>query len=277
MIRAMSARRIALVIAAALPVVVNAAPAARSVPVTLRCEACTVDEHPALGLLWKPEGGTETIASVETVDWSAGTFAYVAPDGRRIPVQGERTEALDGWSFDVPVGTAGIPFRVVATLDGFSADRAAWISSQADAAAFSLRPVEQVLDSNPTWDPQRTGECEVQVPKSLAAPVTMFVQGQPRAWLYPAAAAPDGTPQWTFQFVKPGDGLLDRVSVIVTGFDQGEAWSFKLPLESLLAGGATFPTADGGVAPEPAGAPADEIRIDGAGTFRLSDCPRSSR
>jgi hypothetical protein len=253
-----------------------AAPAApRDLPVVLRCEACTSEDRPSLGVLWRGSHGEEPpMGSVETLDWSAGRFTWKAPGAEPVALTAQRSEDGAGWVVSIPAGSEA-PFRLIAALQGFAADRSAWWPQREQGPfVVTLRPVADVLDANPAWDPQRTAECDVLVPKTAEMPVTFFVQGQPRAWLYPAEAAADGTPQWTFQFVKPGMGLLDRVNTVVPGFDEADSWAFRLPLQSLLGGGAAWPAPGA----EPAsGTPADEIRVSGAGTVRLQDCPRATR
>ena len=263
---------------ALLPAVAPAAPRTEpgSLDVALRCDACAPNATPSIGLMWQAEDGVEPpLASLEATDWSAGTFRLQVPGRGSAALQGEPLAEGAGWTLRVPLGSMPQPFRVVAALPGFAADRAAWWPEhEAGPYVVTLRPVAEVLDANPSWDPQRTGECDVLVPASASVPVTFFVQGQPRAWLYPATDAADGTPQWTFQFVRPGQGLLERVSMLVPAFREGDSWSFRLPLQGVLGGGAAWPSGDGGMtAPQPA----DEVRIAGAGTIRLEDCPRATR
>ena len=257
-----------------------APPDARAISIALRCDACSETDRPSLGLLWRAEEGQEPpLASLEIVDWAAGTFTFHGPGLGRHALTAEPLEGEGGrgWLVRVPLGTMPAPVRRVAALPGVAADRAAWWPErEAGPYAVTLRPVGEVLDAHPAWDPQRTGECDVLVPTSVEIPVTLYVQGQPRAWLYPAEDAADGTQQWTFQFVRPGQGLLERVSVLVPAFREGDSWSFRLPLQGVLGGGAAWPAGEGGAPPSSAG-PADEIRIGGAGTIRLQDCPRATR
>lgn len=280
MIRGMSGRSLLSLAVALLPVVALAAPKPPApVGIVLRCEACTPEQRPSVGLLWRADAGQEPeAAGIETLDWAEGRFSLKTPDGTTRTLQGAPLGDGSGWSLQVPMPQGPSPFRVVAVLEGYASDRAAWWPErEAGPYTFAFEPVPAVLDRNPDWDPGKTGECDVLVPKTAPTPVAFFVQGQPRAWLYPAPAADDGTPRWTFQFVRPGEGLLERVNVLVPAFDEGGAWSFRLPLHSVLSGGATWPAGDGGVAPAASGEPVDEIRISGAGTIRLSDCPRATR
>jgi hypothetical protein len=262
-----------------LPLGASAAPPdAGAISIALRCDACSEADRPSLGLLWRADEGQEPpLASLEITDWAAGTFTFQGPGQGRHALTGEPLDEGQGWLVRVPLRSMSAPFRIVAALPGFAADRAAWWPErEAGPYAVSFRPVGEVLDAHPAWDPQRTGECDVLVPTSVEIPVTLYVQGQPRAWLYPAEDAADGTHQWTFQFVRPGQGLLERVSVLVPAFREGDAWSFRLPLQGVLGGGATWPASASG-APESSAGPADEIRIGGAGTIRLQDCPRATR
>lgn len=256
--------------------VVVAAPALarpeRSLQVTLRCEQCTADQRPSLGLLWRADAaGRPETAALQAADWPEGRFTLDMPSGS-FEVTGRRTDDGAGWTLDLPLGKQPLPFRVVAALEGFTADRAAWWPEREDGIVITLQPTADVLDQNPAWDPARTPECEVMIPKDAPQPFTFYVDGQPRAWLYRAADAADATPQWTFQFVRPSQTLLERVNVTVAGFDEGASWSFRLPLQSVFAGGAVW--SQGAAA---SSAPAAEARIAGAGVVRLDDCPREAR
>lgn len=284
MIGAMTIRRSLLPLAAVLlPLVPTGALAGDlegQLSVVLRCVTCTAEHHPSVGILWP---GAETpgvkeppTGSIEALDWTAGRFMVATPAGRN-EMTGVPLADGAGWRIDVPLGAQAQPFRLVASLEGFAADRAAfWPGRDVGPHVVELRPIEDVLQANPTWDPAKTGECDVLVPKSAPVPVTFVVEGQPRAWLHPAEPAADGTPRWDFRFVRPGETLLERLGTTVSAFDEGGDWSFRLPLESLLAGGAVWPTRPDAPAPEPA-APAAEIRIVGGGMIRLDDCPRQAR
>ena len=265
--------RAPLVAAAVIAVAASAiAKPGASLQVTLRCEQCTAEQHPSLGLLWRADAaGLPQTAALEAADWTQGRFTLDMPSGR-IDVAGARTDDGAGWTLDIPLGRQPLPFRIVAALDGFTADRAAWWPDRESSIVVTLQPTADVLDQNPAWDPAKTPECEVMIPKDAPQPFTFYVDGQPRAWLYRAADAADRTPQWTFQFVRPSQTLLERVNVTVAGFDEGAAWSFRLPLQAVLAGGAVW-----GQDAAPTGAPASEARIAGAGIVRLDECPREAR
>lgn len=253
---------------------------ARTLSVQLRCEACQGGEALTLGLLWRAEPGQEPArASVETIDWLAGTFRLSASDrDETLTLRGEPLPDANGWQLEIPLGT-DLPFRVMATLQGYSPSRAAWFPEREESPVIVLTPIAEVLDAQPEWDPRRTGECEILVPKATPSPVTFFVEGQPRAWLYEAAPGADGTAQWTFQFVRPGEGLLERVSVLVPALDEADTWVFRLPLQAVLGDGAAWPAVEGGGSAQPSGdvEPVNEVRVGGVGTILLQDCPRATR
>lgn len=274
----MSARRLLIpLVVALLPSLSSAASAPEgSLSFVLRCEACTNEQAPILGLLWQAEAdGDGPRASVEAIDWSRGAFRLASPDRGDVILAAEPAEG-GGWALSVPVSGPS-PFRVVAVLPGFAADKAAfWPEREPGPHVVTFQPVEAVLEERPEWDPSRTGECDVLVPKQAATPVTFFVQGQPRAWLTPTASPADAPTAWTFQFVKPGEGLLERVSVPVTAFDEGSAWSFRVPLQAILGAGAAWPSPGGAASPRQS-SPVNEIRVSGVGTILLEDCPRATR
>ena len=181
---------------------------------------------------------------------------------------------------------AGLPFRVTGGLPGFVAAKAVYWPAQDPGAAvvFDMSPLDVVLDANPTWDPARTADCEILVPKSAELPIVMTSGDQPRAWLFPSVVVSDDEAAWTFQFVRPGASLMERVSVRVTAFDEGEAWAFRLPLTGVLP-------VPGIVAPPPGdatahlslakgldvAAPQNLVTVAGTGIFDLADCPRIVR
>ncbi len=246
------------------------APAVAALAVVVRCEACTNETAPGLGLLWLDEGHAMRMAGVESIDWERGTFAMTG-DGVAETITGIPLPDSGGWLLAIPV--ADMPFRLTALLPGFTAPRAAyWPHREAGPFVFDFEPVEDLLARAPAWDPAATSECDVLVPKDAPSPVTFFASDEPRAWLYPAPPAADGTRRWTFQYVRPGGSLLDRVNVLVAGFDEGSAWSFRLPLAAVLG-----PVSD----PLDVGAPGEvesmTADIAGAGAVQLGDCPRAVR
>ena len=185
----------------ALAVLVIAAPSAvvaapEVLPVTVRCEACR-EEAPTLSLLWRGATATDPaiLRSVVASDWSAGEFTLVSESGNA-PLRGVAVE--NGWALQVPIADRGLPFRVVTSLQGFVADRAAWWPAQEQEQertelSVNLSPLAAVLDAHPAWDPARSGECDILIPKSATPPIVFLEAGQPRAWLFPTPEALAGS------------------------------------------------------------------------------------
>jgi hypothetical protein len=271
----MSFRAPALVLALSLASVAVAAADETTLPVVIRCEACDASARPAVSLAWMTQG-LPTMSSIEAVDWVSGKFVGAMLDGKSTVTFDVLATSIDAttWQIDVPLperdGVAVRPFRAVVTLPGHAASHAvAWPSRDPGPVTFELTPVAQILDENPTWDPKRTPECEVLIPKSAAAPVTFYAAGSPRAWLYlPPARDASSEDAWIFQFVRPGASLLERLSVAVTAFDEGDEWAFRLPLQAVSAEP---------VAGEKAVAPLRTMRVGSALTIALDDCPRETR
>lgn len=251
-------------------------------PITVRCATCR-DEAPTLSLLWRAASPADAgiLRSVTARDWSTGEFVLAGESGD-VLLQGVAVEG--GWSLSVPLGAQGLPFRVVAALRGFVADRAAWWPAQDRSDVnLSLRPLAAVLDAHPAWDPARSAECELLIPKSAVPPLVFLEAGRPRAWLFPTPGATEDVSAWTFQFVKPGASLLERVSVDVTAFDEGDSWALRVPLAATSAAATrTLPSDAGRVDVADASAASvvespRSVTVVGVGALSLADCPRAAR
>jgi hypothetical protein len=226
---------------------------AERVGVVLRCAACDATSTPALALLWQGAGGEAILRTLEATEWGSGTFTFSGAGEEAVTLQG--TPVDGGYALDLPLGDAGLPFRSQVVLPGHVGRPGVyWPGTDAVMQlSFVLDPVEAVLDEHPDWDPARSTECDALLPKDAATPFTFFVDGEPRAWLFPSVD-PDGAP-WTFQFARPGASLLERVSVGLAPSDEGAHWGFRLPLSAVLG-------------------PAAEVRVGDAGRLDLAGCPR---
>jgi hypothetical protein len=256
------------------------APEPEYLPIVVRCPECTADAQPVVGFLYfaGDQATTDAVFSVRATDWQAGRFEI----GSGGPViQGNPTR--DGWTAWVPLEGRGLPDRVLGGMAGWVAQRAAYwpARERGIVPTFDLAPLAQVLDENPTWDPSLTDECDLLVPKEADVPLTFRVAGEPVAWLYPGATGADGS--WTFQFVKPGSCLLERVSVEVRPFDEGADWGFRVPLELIVREHAErrpeLAVSDSDVTKL-----RDDVRTVGSsvdagplGTVDFADCPRQPR
>lgn len=228
--------------ASAGPAVLGAAPLpAHELSVEIRCADCDSNVAPTVSLLWRADdvgGEHETLRALRPSDWNGGTFELTG-GGLPAPlvVQGQPLrDGEPGWRVDVPLFGRPLPFRAVLGLPRFVAEQAVWWPAR-DAnrvIRFELEPTRELLDRNPAWDPARTGECDVLVPKEGEGPRTFFLNGEPWGWLFPrnVSSPDDGT--WAFQFVKPGRSTLERVSVGVTPSDEGAHWGFRLPLAAVM-------------------------------------------
>ena len=243
-------------------------------PMRLVCESCTEDSAPQVGALWRAEDGTQSRRTLRTVSWADGVFEWVQVDGSTSPLRGHLLEdGSHGWSVTLPLDGAGVPFRVQAQLDGFTAERLAFWPDrdEGDVLDVEFQPVAELLDAHPEWSTDRNVECDLLVPRSTNEAITFFSDGKPAAWLY-ATADPA---VWTFQFVRPGGSLLDRVSVAVRPSDEGDNLGFRLPLSGLLSDGV-----DGRlVLGAHEGLTSDEglpvaVQVGEAGVVNLADCPR---
>jgi hypothetical protein len=239
-------------------------------PVLMRCSAC-VDATPTASLLWRAEAdktGREATSTMTLAakDWSAGTFSLTGR-GLDLVLTGSPLPS-GGWAIDVPMPPEGLPFRVVGALEGFVAGKAVyWPQGERTQVVFDMQPLGQVLDQHPAWNPSSSAECEVVVPKSAATPIVFEQDGKPCAWLFPTLKPQGPDDAWTFQFVKPGASLMERVSVRLPAFPEGDTLSFRLPLSGVLAPSSAKSAAD-------ATAP---ITMRGGGTIDLADCPRVAR
>jgi hypothetical protein len=243
-------------------------------PVRLVCQDCTEDSSPALAALWRDEDGTQTRRTLRTLSWADGSFEWLRADGGSVPVEGRLLQdGSHGWSVTLPLDGQGAPFRLQAQLEGYTAERLAFWPARdgVDELAIDFRPVFAFFDEHPQWSTERTVECDLLVPKSTDQAVTFFAEGRPAAWLY-STADPE---IWTFQFVRPGATLLDRVSVSVRASDEGEHYGFRLPLSGLLGGDAQgrleLGAHDGLDSDE--GLPV-AVRVGAAAVVNLADCPR---
>jgi hypothetical protein len=242
------------------------------IEIELACPSCTeADEVTAL-LLWhgqdRPRERSET-AALRTLDWAAGEFE-LALRGAALALEAEPADA--GWLLRVPLGGRGLPDRVhvlgagLATDTGVAWPAARWPASGTSRMVVRLEAQSDVLDRHSAWDPARTDECDLLVPKRLEPPVPLYVGDRPRAWLLPA---PGGRGEWRFQFVHPGRTLLERLEVSVVPSDEGEDWGFHVPLEPLLAGALADAVARGGGA-----GVSPVVRVGDVGEVALADCPR---
>jgi len=265
---------LALALALAMPSTSFADSERSTLPILIRCEACDASTRPAVSLAWMGKDGP-SMSSIQAIDWDAGTFVGAMGDGSTTFEVPATSIDASTWQLDVelPVedGHPLAPFRAVITLPSHSATRAvAFPSLEPGPVSFELTPVSQVLDDHPTWDPKRSLECEVLIPKTSSAPVTFYSGGTPRAWLYPAPGLdPAAENAWIFQFAKPGASLLERLSVFVTAFDEGDALAFRLPLQAVssapLAGDA------------PKAVMPRTMRVGESLSLALDDCPRETR
>lgn len=251
--------------------------------IVIRCEDCT-DRAPIIGLLWNvadaAQGERRRVLTAR--DWDAGVFVLAGTS--EVELQGEPLQG-GGWIVHVRLPDAGLPFRVTGGLPGFVPDKGVyWPAQDPGPVVFDMKRLDDVLEANPAWDPARTAECEILVPKSAELPVVMTSGDQPRAWLFPGVGGGDDASSWTFQFVRPGASLMERVSVRVTAFDEGGSWAFRLPLEGVLPA-PVAPRIPGGATPDPlslakghdAEMPPHLVSVAGTGTFDLADCPRIVR
>lgn len=241
--------------------------------VRLACESCTEEQSPRLGALWRPENEPERRRTLTTASWSEGLFDWVQPNGRVLRLQGEPLrDGARGWLVQLPLESDGLPFRLMAQLEGYTAPRLAhWPARDGDLlVAYELQPVPDLLDEHPEWSIERNLECDLLVPRSLGQAVTFFSGDRPVAWLYGA-----GTESWRFQFVRPGGTLLDRVTVDVQPSDEGDHLAFRLPLAGLLGHGSDGRVELGAledISPDE-GLPLS-VRVGAAGLVGLADCPR---
>lgn len=243
-------------------------------PVRLVCQSCTEDSAPQLGALWRADDGEMVRRTLRTLSWADGSFEWLHADGSATVLEGRLLEdGRHGWTVTLPLDGAGLPFRMQAQLPGFTAERLAFwpARDRGQDLVLEFQPVPELLDEHPEWSTDRTVECDLLVPKNADRSVTLFNEGRPAAWLY-ATADPE---VWTFQFVRPGASLLDRVSVPVRASDEGDHLGFRLPLAGLLGGESEGRLALGAHD----GLNSDEglavaVRVGEAGMVNLADCPR---
>jgi hypothetical protein len=268
MILAMSLRHLTPALTLATLLVAPAAPGAESLDIVLTCPACEAASAPVVAITWRSDapGGAAALPTwaVKTRDWAAGSFELLRPDTEAATLPSEPVD--DGWRLTLPTQGAR-PFRVVGRLEGYTAPRSAyWPERDQDRTVdFAFEPVPAVLEANPTWDPARTDECDVLVPKDLSGSVTFYLRNWPTAWLYPPSGAGASSPAqgpWAFQFVRPGGSLLDRIQVEVIPSDEGADWGFRVPLLAVTQ------------ATSAEGKPV-RLRMGRAGRVDLADCPRS--
>lgn len=243
-------------------------------PVRLVCESCTEESAPSVAALWRFEDGSDARRTLRTVSWSEGLFSWDAADGTSSPLQGHLLDdGSHGWTVALPLHGQGRPFRVLAQLPGFTSERVAFWPSRDELEILSVdfQPIDDFFEQHPQWSTERTVECDLLVPRSNDEAITFFASGRPVAWLY---GHPDAE-LWSFQFVRPGGTLLDRVTVPVRPSDEGDHLGFRLPLSGLLGGEAEGRVELG----EHEGLRSSEgrpvaVQVGEAGVVNLADCPR---